>query len=182
MAAPGRPAPPAGGAAGAAPPGRRLRDARRLRADGSGQGPMARGPPPPPPAPHAREREATRRVFLFAGVTESRCPHSPADAPSCATTGAGGSHVTCDRRHAGRRAQARRGRRRGAALHGFGHRGRTAGRLAHRWAELAPTSASSASSSSRPVSSARLTVGDRRSRRCRSASGSWGSCRPEPAG
>ena len=38
-------------------------------------------------APHAREREATRRVFLFTRVPESTCSHSPETPRSCPTTG-----------------------------------------------------------------------------------------------
>ena len=58
--------------------------------------------------PHAREREATRRVFLFTRVTESRCPHSPEPAQSCPTTG-----VARIARHARPSARRRAARRRG---------------------------------------------------------------------
>jgi hypothetical protein len=59
-------------------------------------------------APHAREREATRRVFLFTRVPESRCSHSPEAPESCPATGAAriARHV---RPSARRRAARRRG-------------------------------------------------------------------------
>ena len=37
-------------------------------------------------APHAREREATRRVFLFTRATDSTCAHSPDVPRSCPAT------------------------------------------------------------------------------------------------
>jgi hypothetical protein len=57
-------------------------------------------------APHAREREATRRVFLFSRATVSTCAHSPEASRSCPATGA--AQIARHARPSARRRVARR--------------------------------------------------------------------------